>query len=82
MPYFKYIGPEVSKYLGLNPFYLYLRPCIFGFLNSISQKYKLAVYSKLEKNLLIFLLDILQEDKEYFNISISHNLKGKPKQLK
>lgn len=54
---------------------------MFGFLNSVKNKYNLVVYSKLDKKLLIFLLDIIQEEKEYFSISISHNIKGKPKVL-
>ena len=82
MSYYRYIGPEVAQYFNTNPFYLYLRPCVFGFLNAIKQKYELAIYSRLDKKLLIFLLDIIQEEKEYFGISISHNLKDKPKALK
>jgi len=81
MPYYRFIGPEVAKYFNRAPFYLYLRPFVFGFLNSIKQKYELAVYSKLDKKLLIFLLDIIQEEKEYFGISISHNITGKPKMI-
>ena len=44
-------------------------------------EYELIVYSKLDKKLLIFLLDILQVNKEYFTISISHWTKTKLKLL-
>ena len=81
MPYYRYIGKNVARHFDRAPFYLYLRPFVFGFLNSLANEYELAVYSRIEKKLLIFLLDIIQEEKEYFTISISHNVKGKPKIL-
>lgn len=81
MPHFKYIGPQVAAHFDMEPFYIYLRPFAFGFLNSLQTCYDLAVYSRLDKKLLIFLLDLLQDEKEFFAISISHNVKGKPKML-
>jgi len=72
MPHYSYIDKEFASHFGRNPFYIYLRPFIFGFLNAIMREYELVVYSKLDKKLLIFLLDILQAEKEYFTISISH----------
>lgn len=54
---------------------------MFGFLNAIKNKFELAVYSKYNKQLLIFLLDILQEEKEFFSISITHNIKRRTKSI-
>lgn len=81
LPHFKYIGKELASYFDRNPFYIYLRPFVFGFLNALKTKYNLAVYSKFSKKLLIFLLDLLQEEKEFFWISITHNIKNRPKNI-
>ncbi|CAI2370452.1 unnamed protein product [Moneuplotes crassus] len=81
MPFYSYIDKEFASHLGREPFYIYLRPFVFGFLKALMREYELVVYSKLEKKLLIFLLDILQSENEYFTISISHCVQGKPKCL-
>ena len=81
LPHFKYIGKELASYFDRNPFYIYLRPFVFGFLNAIKNKFNLAVYSKYNKQLLIFLMDILQEEKEFFSISITHNIKKRTKSI-
>jgi hypothetical protein len=65
----------------MEPFYIYLRPFIFGFLNTIKNFYDLAVYSHLDKKLLVFLLDILQDEKEFFSVSASHSNPKKPKKI-
>lgn len=72
MPHFSYVDKEFATHLGREPFYIYLRPFVFGFLKALMAEYELVVYSKLDKKLLIFLLDILQSENEYFTISISH----------
>ena len=81
MPYYSYVDTEFASHFGQKAFYIYLRPFVFGFLNSIMSEYELIVYSKLDKKLTIFLLDTLQRDKEYFTISISHWVKNKLKLL-
>jgi len=72
MPHYSYIDKEFASHFDRDPFYIYLRPFVFGFLNAIMAEYELVVYSELDKKLLIFLLDLLQAEKEYFTIVISH----------
>ncbi|CAI2377289.1 unnamed protein product [Moneuplotes crassus] len=81
MPHYSYVDREFASRLGRKPFYIYLRPFVFAFLKAIMREYELVVYSNLDKKLLIFLLDILQSENEYFTISISHCVPGKPKNL-
>lgn len=77
MPHYKYINRDIAQHFGMEAFYIYLRPFAFGFLNAISNFYELVVYSKLNKKLLVFILDILQEEKEFFSVSISSKLRTK-----
>jgi hypothetical protein len=47
----------------------------------IKEKYDLTIYSSVDKSLLIFLMDIIQGDKEFFNILITHETQSEPKSI-
>lgn len=81
LPYYWYVSKKIGRKFGMGEFYIYLRPFTFGFLNLIKEKYDIAVYSKLPKNFLIFLIDIIQKEKEFFNIWITHETADEPKSI-
>lgn len=81
LPYYCYVGKKIARRFGMTDFYVYLRPFTLWFLNIINEVYELAVYSSLDKQLVIFLLDIIQKDKEYFNMCITHSTDSEPKSI-
>lgn len=81
LPYYCYVSKRIAKKFGFGEFYVYLRPFTFGFLNVIKEIYDLAIYSSLNKNFLIFLMDIIQKEKEFFNICITHETSDEPKSI-
>jgi len=81
LPVFCHVGKKIGKNFGLGEFYIYLRPFTFGFLNLIKQEYDIAIYSSVDKALLIFLMDVIQGDKEFFNILITHETDNEPKSI-
>lgn len=43
--------------------------------------YDIVVYSSMQKSLLIFIIDILQKEKEFFSICITHETINEPKSI-
>jgi hypothetical protein len=81
LPYYWYVSKKIGKRFGRGDFYVYLRPFTFGFLNIVKERFDLAIYSSVDKEFLVFLLDIIQKDKEFFNIWITHATGDEPKSI-
>lgn len=81
LPYYWYVSKRIGRRFGRGEFYVYLRPFTFGFLNIIKERFDLAIYSSVDKEFLIFIMDILQRDKEFFNICITHEIGDEPKSI-
>ena len=65
----------------VKPGFVYIRPFTVWFLNTISAKYNIAIYSEYSKEFLSTIIGELQNEKELFWVCVTNMPKEGPKLL-
>lgn len=82
LPIFYKLDKKEAKRYKMLPGFVYMRPFTICFLNTIKEKYDIAVYSTYHPDFLAKILGTLQQEKEIFVWCITNSSKEGPKRLK
>jgi len=72
LPFLAYVNEEQAKKIHCRPFYLYQRPFTVNFLTKLSKNYNMAIYSSLDRDMMEFLLEFLDDLQGLFEIWVSN----------